>query len=51
MTATEVANLLGLTQPAVSKAVQRGEKIAHKDHLKLEEQKEFYNFMPVPLIS
>ena len=27
MTGTEIAKLLGLTQPAVSKAVQRGEKL------------------------
>lgn len=33
---TEVGNLLGLTQPAVSKAVQRGERIAKENQLKLE---------------
>ena len=36
MAGTEVVKLLGLTQPAVSKAVQRGERIANEDQLKLE---------------
>ena len=36
MTGTEVAKLLGMTQPAVSKAVQRGEKLAMKNNLDLQ---------------
>jgi REP element-mobilizing transposase RayT len=33
---TEVAKFLGLTQPAVSKAVQRGAQLARENHLNLE---------------
>ena len=36
MTGTEISKLLGLTQPAVSKAVQRGEKIAIENQFSLE---------------
>jgi len=36
MTSTEVGKLLGLTQPAVSKAVRRGEKIVMETNWKLE---------------
>jgi REP element-mobilizing transposase RayT len=36
MTGTEVAKLVGLTQPAVSKAVQRGERFVLENKLKLE---------------
>ena len=36
MTGTEVSKLIGLTQPAVSKAVQRGEKIAYEKKFNLE---------------
>ena len=35
MTGTEIANILGLTQPAVSKAVRRGEKLALDKKLSL----------------
>jgi REP element-mobilizing transposase RayT/DNA-binding MarR family transcriptional regulator len=37
MIGTEIAKLLGLTQPAVSKAVQRGEKLALRNKLSLVE--------------
>jgi hypothetical protein len=36
MTGTEISKLVGLTQPAVSKAVQRGEKIAVENKFCLE---------------
>jgi predicted transcriptional regulator len=36
MTGTEVSKLMGLSQPAVSKAVQRGEKYANENKLSLE---------------
>jgi chromosomal replication initiation ATPase DnaA len=35
MAGTEIAKILGLTQPAVSKAVQRGEKLASDYKLSL----------------
>jgi predicted transcriptional regulator len=39
MKATAVAKLLGITQSAVTKAVQRGEKLALENKLKLFKQR------------
>ena len=50
MSCTVIAERLGMTQLGVSRAVQRGERLAKVTILNLSRTKrEYYNFMTVPI--